>query len=352
MFALLVLTITLLGVVLSNPDAGSQYNYIPPSVPFRNDAQNLQSYQSSASYSQQQYQQPQAHNNINQYQQQPQNNFNHYQQNAQNYNSGSSSQQQNGFRTAGYADQAGFGPQSSDVYKSLYYFDSPEDIEIPAPRFRYENERKDSKHYKIIFIKAPAYVQKPITDIQANIGASGGGKTIIYVLTKKPEAQQDVIINTGAAQQAVSKPEVYYIKYSNKQDAEHQISQSLNGQQGAAIQGRPLGSDQEFISNIRDNIDVRSQGPIIKNLGSSSGGHDAPQGAQILGFNQQNAGGFSTNAPHGVFSSSTGFSTLAPSSYSGGSTGYSSGPTGYSTEAPYGGSSSSFTTDSYGNQRH
>lgn len=66
------------------------------------------------------------------------------------------------------------------------------------------------KHYKIIFIKAPsppAY-QAPIIPV----APQNEEKTLVYVLVKKPEEQQEIIIPQAAPTQP-SKPEVYFIKY-------------------------------------------------------------------------------------------------------------------------------------------
>lgn len=65
------------------------------------------------------------------------------------------------------------------------------------------------KHYKIIFIKAPSppSYQAPQIPLQPQ----NEEKTLVYVLVKKPEEQQDIVIPTQAPTQP-SKPEVYFIK--------------------------------------------------------------------------------------------------------------------------------------------
>lgn len=71
------------------------------------------------------------------------------------------------------------------------------------------------KHYKIIFIKAPSY--QTYTQAQIQLARQNEEKTLVYVLVKKPEDQEDIRIDAPAPT-APSKPEVYFIKYkANKQ---------------------------------------------------------------------------------------------------------------------------------------
>ena len=110
----------------------------------------------------------------------------------------------NGGGGGGYSS----GP-AAIVQKHIYVHVPPPDqdeirvqrpIPIAAPQ----------KHYKIIFIKAPSppQYQAPIIPVQPQ----NEEKTLVYVLVKKPEEQQDIIIPTAAPTQP-SKPEVYFIKY-------------------------------------------------------------------------------------------------------------------------------------------
>lgn len=112
----------------------------------------------------------------------------------------------------GYSGGGGGGYSSGPaaiVQKHIYVHVPPPDqdeirvqrpIPIAAPQ----------KHYKIIFIKAPSppQYQAPIIPVQPQ----NEEKTLVYVLVKKPEEQQDIIIPTAAPTQP-SKPEVYFIKY-------------------------------------------------------------------------------------------------------------------------------------------
>uniref|UniRef100_A0A182M765 DUF243 domain-containing protein n=1 Tax=Anopheles culicifacies TaxID=139723 RepID=A0A182M765_9DIPT len=75
------------------------------------------------------------------------------------------------------------------------------------------------KHYKIIFIKAPSpptvskvvLPQQPVNE----------EKTLVYVLHKKPELEQEIVVPPPATSKP-SKPEVYFIKYkTKKQEQQH-----------------------------------------------------------------------------------------------------------------------------------
>uniref|UniRef100_A0A182FIQ6 DUF243 domain-containing protein n=1 Tax=Anopheles albimanus TaxID=7167 RepID=A0A182FIQ6_ANOAL len=85
------------------------------------------------------------------------------------------------------------------------------------------------KHYKIIFIKAPsapAY-QAPQIPLQPQ----NEEKTLVYVLVKKPDEQQDIVIPTPAPTQP-SKPEVYFIKYKTQKESSGGASFSSGGSVG------------------------------------------------------------------------------------------------------------------------
>jgi Domain of unknown function (DUF243) len=64
-----------------------------------------------------------------------------------------------------------------------------------------------------VFIKAPSppSYQAPVIPVQPQ----NEEKTLVYVLVKKPEEQQEVVIPTAAPTQP-SKPEVYFIRYKTQ----------------------------------------------------------------------------------------------------------------------------------------
>lgn len=104
-----------------------------------------------------------------------------------------------------------YGPPVPEkiITKNVYVHVPPEEpvefkpskqIEIPTPK----------KHYKIIFIKAPAPPAPTVPVIPERI--EDEHKTLVYVLVKKPEEQPDIEIPEPTATEP-SKPEVYFIKY-------------------------------------------------------------------------------------------------------------------------------------------
>lgn len=104
-----------------------------------------------------------------------------------------------------------YGPPVPEkiITKNVYVHVPPEEpvtyaparqIEVPVPK----------KHYKIIFIKAPA----PPTPVAPVIPEQiqDEHKTLVYVLVKKPEEQPEIEIPVQSTTEP-SKPEVFFIKY-------------------------------------------------------------------------------------------------------------------------------------------
>lgn len=132
--------------------------------------------------------------------------------------SGSSAQSFGG--SFGGSSAGGFGgyssgPQAAIVQKHIYVHVPPPEQEEIRPQ-RPIPVAPAQKHYKIIFIKAPSppSYQAPIIPAQPQ----NEEKTLVYVLVKKPDEQQDIVIPTPAPTQP-SKPEVYFIKYKTQKDS-------------------------------------------------------------------------------------------------------------------------------------
>ncbi|XP_055322741.1 uncharacterized protein LOC129578355 [Sitodiplosis mosellana] len=119
---------------------------------------------------------------------------------------------------SGGGGYSGGGYQSSGaavVQKHIYVHVPPPEPEDVQPQ-RQIPVAQAQKHYKIIFIKAPSppSYQAPIIPVQPQ----NEEKTLVYVLVKKPEEQQDIVIPTAAPTQP-SKPEVYFIKYKTQKES-------------------------------------------------------------------------------------------------------------------------------------
>ncbi|XP_045491367.1 pollen-specific leucine-rich repeat extensin-like protein 4 [Colias croceus] len=103
-------------------------------------------------------------------------------------------------------------PQQPIVHKHVYVHVPPPENELPKLQ-KPIYVPPPQKHYKIVFIKAPTppTPTAPIIPVQPQ----NEEKTLIYVLSKKPEDQPEIVIPTPAPTQP-SKPEVYFIRYKTQ----------------------------------------------------------------------------------------------------------------------------------------
>ncbi|XP_049543300.1 uncharacterized protein LOC125955961 [Anopheles darlingi] len=149
----------------------------------------------------------------------------------------------------------GGGSQQAIIQKHIYVHvppPEPEEVRIQRPI----QLAAPQKHYKIIFIKAPsapAY-QAPQIPLQPQ----NEEKTLVYVLVKKPDEQQDIVIPTPAPTQP-SKPEVYFIKYKTQKE-------SIGG-------GGAIGGGASFASGGGASFgDLGALGGLGGDLGGGHGG--------------------------------------------------------------------------------
>lgn len=107
-----------------------------------------------------------------------------------------------------------YGPPATEtlVTKNVYVHVPPEEPEVYHAAAPIQTA-VPKKHYKIIFIKAP----NPPTPVRQVIPppVQDEHKTLVYVLVKKPEEQQPLILPTPQPTEP-SKPEVYFIKYKQQ----------------------------------------------------------------------------------------------------------------------------------------
>jgi Domain of unknown function (DUF243) len=111
----------------------------------------------------------------------------------------------------------------AEITKHFYVHEAPEE----ASNVRIEEKEiqvRPQKHYKIIFIKAPSGGSS-YAGSNAAIFPQNEEKTIVYVLSKKPEDVNDAGELPTPPPAVTSKPEVFFVKYKNQQEAEGAISQ-------------------------------------------------------------------------------------------------------------------------------
>ncbi|KAF4532959.1 hypothetical protein B566_EDAN000647 [Ephemera danica] len=117
--------------------------------------------------------------------------------------------------SSGPSSTYGAPVQAPVVHKHVY-------VHVPPPEPEYIRPQKPihvpapQKHYKIVFIKAPA-PPVPTAPIIPEF-PQDEQKTLIYVLVKKPEEAPEIHIPTPVPTQP-SKPEVYFIRYKTQKES-------------------------------------------------------------------------------------------------------------------------------------
>jgi Domain of unknown function (DUF243) len=107
------------------------------------------------------------------------------------------------------------------------------------------------KHYKIIFIKAPSYGQQLAQQQAAIAAAQAEEKTLVYVLSKKPDdLVADSVTSEAGPAFTPSRPEVYFIKYkssSGEASANDFISNAVAS--GGSVAAPVTGAETATASN-------------------------------------------------------------------------------------------------------
>lgn len=115
---------------------------------------------------------------------------------------------------------------AAQVSKNLYFFAAPEEPEEPIrPRVNVV-QAPAQKNYKIIFIKTPEFRQQSVVNVP--VVSQNEEKTVVYVLVKRPEDGPQVNVQASSSS-APAKPEVYFIKYRTKEEAEEAINNAREG---------------------------------------------------------------------------------------------------------------------------
>ncbi|EDW95628.1 uncharacterized protein LOC6535260 [Drosophila yakuba] len=117
--------------------------------------------------------------------------------------------------------QTQFVQRPAIVTKDIYIHSAPEENE----ELRQDEPQLENvpirKNYRIVFIKAPTQNLKYTAAALKRAQSSNEEKTVIYVLSKKPdltEIQQQLQVTQSEAK--VQKPEVYFIKYKTQEEAQ------------------------------------------------------------------------------------------------------------------------------------
>ncbi|KAK5644737.1 hypothetical protein RI129_006037 [Pyrocoelia pectoralis] len=143
-----------------------------------------------------------------------------------------------------------FDTQDEDQRHVYFYGSSEGDL---YSKFTINVIPSSNKNTKILFIKSPSH-QGVIPEVIAPPSVSED-KTLVYVLVKKPQ-DGSITIPVGLGTKH-SKPEVYFIKYNKKQDAEAQIKSGVQGEQvGSSVPD--VGSENAFVGTL----DSGSRGDI------------------------------------------------------------------------------------------
>ncbi|KAH8248097.1 hypothetical protein KR038_000489, partial [Drosophila bunnanda] len=157
------------------------------------------------------------------------------------------------------------------VTKDIYIHSAPEDTEeVRQDEPQLEN-LPIRKNYRIVFIKAPTQNLKYTAAALKRAQSSNEEKTVIYVLSKKPdltEIQQQLQVTQTEAK--VHKPEVYFIKYKTQEEAQRAQQEiqaqydALGGATHISDEGvAPITSVSGGSLNLGSFVSQKTQGPAI-----------------------------------------------------------------------------------------
>ncbi|TDG42942.1 hypothetical protein AWZ03_010647 [Drosophila navojoa] len=152
---------------------------------------------------------------------------------------------------------------SKDIYVHVPPAEEPEE-RYPQPVLPAGPPRK---HYRIVFIKAPtSSVSKAAVRVQQ---APVEEKTIIYVLTKKPDPLELQTAIEEAAPKPISKPEVFFIKYKTQEEAAH--AQRTIQAQYDQLGGTTQVSDEGVapVTSVIGSLDNQRGGLSVGGLGTA-----------------------------------------------------------------------------------
>ncbi|EDW16990.1 transcription factor SPT20 homolog [Drosophila mojavensis] len=116
--------------------------------------------------------------------------------------------------------QSQYVQRPSIVTKDIYIHSAPDDTEELQSSPQLDNT-PIRKNYRIVFIKAPTQNLKHTAAVLKRAQASNEEKTVIYVLSKKPDINEiHQHLQLAQTEPKVHKPEVYFIKYKTSEEAQ------------------------------------------------------------------------------------------------------------------------------------
>ncbi|KAB0795875.1 hypothetical protein PPYR_09936 [Photinus pyralis] len=138
------------------------------------------------------------------------------------------------------------GGQQAGSDRSVYFFAIPDDE--TQSRLRINILPSTHSSNRVIFIKAPSYAP-PIPEV-ISAPSTSDEKTVIYVLSKKPQPASPISIPASAIVKQ-TKPQIFFIKYGSRAEAENAIASGLKGNLvGGGLQD--LQNEQSFIKAIQE----------------------------------------------------------------------------------------------------
>ncbi|XP_048005581.1 uncharacterized protein LOC125241251 [Leguminivora glycinivorella] len=222
--------------------------------------------------------------------------------------------------------------QPAQIFKHFYVHAAPEEPELPRPRQPVVLPAPQ-KHYKIIFIKTPAPVVGSTQFVP--VQQQNEEKTIVYVLVKKPEATEDIVV-PKIEQKPPSKPEVFFIKYKGKEDSQAVINNIVNeynsGKESVNVAGAFHSSGT--LDSIAD-VKYVPQSVVTSQSTGSGFGVQALSGSSGSQY-EASSGSVDQSLSSGSFESGSSGSSFQSQSFGSSSAGYPSSTAGYhvSTAAP------------------
>ncbi|XP_063546770.1 uncharacterized protein LOC134754396 [Cydia strobilella] len=224
--------------------------------------------------------------------------------------------------------------QAPQIFKHFYVHAAPEEPELPRPRQPVVLPAPQ-KHYKIIFIKTPAPVVGSTQFVP--VQQQNEEKTIVYVLVKKPEAAEDIVV-PKIEQKPPSKPEVFFIKYKGKEDSQAVINNIVN-EYNSGKESINVGGAFHSSGTLDSIADVKYVPQSV--LTSPSTGNGAGASVQALSGSygsqyETSSGSVDQSVNSGTFESGSSGSRYQTQSFGSSSEGYPLSTAGYqgSTAAP------------------